>query len=81
MNNEIAFDDINSQLENGWVASAISTVTGEYRVQLHDNGLYADIGFRTGAYGNTLQEAVDAAIEFSKKTTPDEYFASWGEPE
>lgn len=74
----IAFDDINSQLGNGWVASAISTVTGKYRVQLHDNGIYADIGFRTGQEGDTLEEAVNAAVKFSKSTTPDEYFASWG---
>lgn len=71
------FDEINERLENGWKASAISTVTGRFRVQLHDDGIYADMGFRTGQAGDTLDEAIEAAVEFSKSVTPREYFSDW----
>lgn len=67
------FTWLDDALGEGWSCGLVSQlIPGMWRVQLHDAGEY-ELGWRKCIEAPTLEEAVQAAIEFTHKTTVEEY--------
>lgn len=66
------FKWLDGALGKGWTCGLMSNTPGLFRLQLHDDG-DVELGWRKCIEAPTLEEAVKSAIEFTHKTTVEEY--------